>query len=179
MAAQLRSKQADSEARKVRDTQVDLYRLLLLIRSAATVYQWSVEAEEEEKKREGVFTCLSMPTLRSSMFSPRIRSILCGYVSRFISTPNSRFWDLLLWNITDVARPRVLCKKIVSDQFYSHCILSIGTLRDPIFCGFKILNLGNGIPFDPQIICWFPRRPSESTCFTPLHAHFASPQLHM
>ena len=55
MAAQLRSKQADSEARKVRDTQVDLYRLLLLIRSVAKVYQWSVEAEEEEKKREGVF----------------------------------------------------------------------------------------------------------------------------
>ena len=67
--------------------------------------------------------------------------------------------NLLLWDTTDISRPRVLCKKTAIDQFYlgtRNFLFLLETRTDPTLYGLTALNLGDGIPFDTQFICWFP-----------------------
>ena len=73
----------------------------------------------------------------------------------------SKSWDhnLLLWDTTDIARPRVLCEKTAVDWFYlspRNSLFLLETRTDPTLCGLTVLNLRDGIPFDTQFICWFP-----------------------
>jgi WD40 repeat protein len=84
----------------------------------------------------------------------------------------SRSWDdnLLLWDITDITRPRVLCKKTAKDLFYlstRNCLFLLETRTDPTLCGLTVLNLGDESPFDTRIICWFP--PDFSPCRLAVH----------
>ena len=67
-------------------------------------------------------------------------------------------WDknLVLRDITDIARPRMLCKKRAKSEFYHSALNSLFLLEtrtDPALCGLTVLNLQDGIP---QFICWFP-----------------------
>jgi hypothetical protein len=66
--------------------------------------------------------------------------------------------DLLLWDITDIARPRVLSleKAVTIDQFYLSTRNSLFLLEertDPTLYGLTVLNLRDGVP---HFICWFP-----------------------
>ena len=93
-----------------------------------------------------VITLEHSAELRSVMFS--------ADGSRLIATS----WDenLVLWDITDIAQPRVLCKKTAVDHFYlgtCNSLFLLETRTDPTLCGLTVLNLRDGIP---QFICWFP-----------------------
>jgi hypothetical protein len=71
----------------------------------------------------------------------------------------TRTRTLLLWDITDIARPRVLWKKTAIDEFYHSTLNSLFLLEtrtDPTLCGLTVLNLHDGNAFDTQFICWFP-----------------------
>ena len=89
--------------------------------------------------------------------SPSVQSItFSADGSRLISKSSDHN---LLWDITDVARPRVLCKKTAIDKFYHstrNSLFLLETRTDPTLCGLTVLNLRDGIPFDTQFICWFP-----------------------
>ena len=70
----------------------------------------------------------------------------------------SKSWDsnLLLWDITDIARPRVLCEKTAIDEFYlstRNSLFLLETRTDPILYGLTVLNLGDGVS---HFICLFP-----------------------
>ena len=77
--------------------------------------------------------------------------------SRLIS--KSRDNVVMLWDISDIARPRVLCEKTATDVFYLHtrnCLYFLETRTDPALCDLTISNLGSESPFDTRVICRFP-----------------------
>ena len=66
---------------------------------------------------------------------------------------------ILLWDITDTARPSVLCQKNAVNLFYldaRHSLFLLEKQADPALYGLTALNLENGTIFDTKLICWFP-----------------------
>ena len=66
---------------------------------------------------------------------------------------------VLLWDISNTARPRVLCKKTAVDLFYldgRNCLFLLETRTNPVLCGLTALDIGDGSPFNTQVVCWFP-----------------------
>ena len=84
--------------------------------------------------------------------------------SRLIS--RSREKNLLLSDLTDIARRRVLCEKTAKGEFYHSTrdsLFLFETRTDPTLFGLTVLNLQDGIPFDTHFIRWFSRLLSVST----------------
>ena len=112
-------------------------------------------------------------TVTSVTFSTDGSRLISGsfYVPRLfhydITSPDK---TVVIWDITDNARPRVLCKKTALGLFYLSAhnrLFLLETRTNPTLCGLTVLNLGDGSPFDTRPICWFP--PDISPCQLVVH----------
>jgi len=81
--------------------------------------------------------------------------------SRLISGSFGRLYltvdAVLIWDITDITHPHVLCKKTAVDAFYlnqRNILFLLETRREPTLCGLTVLNPES--PSDTRAICWFP-----------------------
>ena len=64
---------------------------------------------------------------------------------------------VLIWDITDTTRPRLLFKGTGVDVSYARACNSVfllETRREPTLCGLTVLNLDS--PSTKHTICWFP-----------------------
>ena len=67
--------------------------------------------------------------------------------------------EVVLWDITDTARPSVLCRRCPVDMFILHnhnCLFFLEERRGLALCGLTVLDLAHPNSFDPQVICWLP-----------------------
>jgi len=66
--------------------------------------------------------------------------------------------EVVLWDITDMARLSVLCRKTAVDMFilHNHNRLFFLQRRGPALCSLTVLNLAHTNSFDTQVICWLP-----------------------
>jgi len=68
--------------------------------------------------------------------------------------------EVVLWDITDTARPSVLCRKTAVNMFILHnhdCLFLLEERRQLALRGLTVLNLAHTNSFDTQVICWLPR----------------------
>jgi len=66
--------------------------------------------------------------------------------------------EVMLWDITDTARPSVLCCKTAIDMFLLHshnCLFLLEKRLELALWGLTVLNLARTNSFDTQVICWF------------------------
>ena len=65
---------------------------------------------------------------------------------------------VLLWDVSNVARPHLLCRKtaVVVYNTARNCLFFLETRAEPALCGLTVLSLQDKSSFDTQVICWFP-----------------------
>ena len=66
--------------------------------------------------------------------------------------------EMVLWDITDTARPSMLCRKTAVNMFILHnhdCLFLLEERRQLALWGLTVLDLAHTNSFDTQVICWF------------------------